>query len=257
VLHGKLDLAQAEAVGDLVDARTDAMRDAAVRQLDGGLSRPRRGAPRPGARPRGAPGLRRGLSREDDGPVARGRVLAAADAVLAAVAALLATVPAGEIVRDGAVVVLAGPPNAGKSALFNALAGEARALVSDVPGTTRDALEVVVEPPALLGGRPPWPLRLVDTAGLRDAADPVERLGLDVGERWLRRAHVVAACGETVEDVARTAAHVAARTAAPVLGVWTKADLRVAVPSSARGSDAWPCHRTLRRPPRRRARGSR
>jgi tRNA modification GTPase len=136
-------------------------------------------------------------------------------------------VPAGEIARDGAVVVLAGPPNAGKSSLFNALAGEARALVTSVPGTTRDALEVLVEP-APGAARAPWPLRLVDTAGLRATTDQVERLGVETSERWVRRAHVVLACGETPADVARAAAHVAALTDAPVLGVWTKADLRPA-----------------------------
>ena len=139
--------------------------------------------------------------------------------------ALLATVPAGQIARDGAVVVLAGPPNAGKSSLFNALAGEARALVTPVPGTTRDALEVIVEPP-VDRGRAPWPLRLVDTAGLRETADLVEQLGVELSERWVRRAHVVLACGETSADVARTARHVATLTGAPVLRVHTKADLR-------------------------------
>jgi tRNA modification GTPase len=225
VLRGRLDLAQAEAVGDLVDARTQAMRRAALVQLDGGLSR------RVGA-------LREALlhveallaydidfPEEDDGPVPRTRITAAAADARRAVEALLATVPAGAIARDGAVVVIAGPPNAGKSSLFNALAGEARALVTDVPGTTRDALEVVVEPAPTDGARAPWPLRLIDTAGLRATDDRVERLGIELSERWVRRAHAVLACGETVADVERTRDHVAALTEAPVLGVWTKSDL--------------------------------
>jgi tRNA modification GTPase len=226
VLRGRLDLAQAEAVGDLVDARTQAMRRAALVQLDGGLSR------RVGA-------LREALlhveallaydidfPEEDDGPVPRSRIAAAAAAARRGVEALLATVPAGAIAREGAVVVIAGPPNAGKSSLFNALAGEARALVTDVPGTTRDALEVVVEPAPTDGARAPWPLRLIDTAGLRATEDRVERLGIELSERWVRRAHAVLACGETVGDVARTVEHVAALTEAPVLGVWTKRDAR-------------------------------
>ena len=193
-MRGRLDLAQAEAVGDLVDARTQAMRRAALVQLDGGLSR---------------------------------RVGALREALLH-VEALLATVPAGTIAREGAVVVIAGPPNAGKSSLFNALAGEARALVTDVPGTTRDALEVVVEPAPADGARAPWPLRLIDTAGLRATDDRVERLGIELSERWVRRAHAVLACGETMADVERTIAHVRALTEAPVLGVWTKSDGRTA-----------------------------
>ena len=229
VLRGRLDLAQAEAVGDLVDARTQAMRRAALVQLDGGLSR------RVGA-------LREALlhveallaydidfPEEDDGPVPRARITAAAADARRGVEALLATVPAGAIARDGAVVVIAGPPNAGKSSLFNALAGEARALVTDVPGTTRDALEVMVEPTPTDGTRAPWPLRLIDTAGLRDTDDRVERLGIELSERWVRRAHAVLACGETVADVARTIEHVAALTDAPLLGVWTKSDERGAI----------------------------
>ncbi len=225
VLHGKLDLAQAEAVGDLIDARTQAMRRAALTQLDGGLSRR-------------IAALRESLlhvealiaydidfPEEDDGPVSRARVADAAADARRGIDALLATVPAGVIARDGAIVVIAGPPNAGKSSLFNALAGEARALVTEIPGTTRDALEVVVEPAPFEGARAPWPLRLIDTAGLRETDDRVERLGIEVSERWLRRAHVVLACGEAVEDVERTMDHVAALTTAPVLPVWTKQDL--------------------------------
>jgi tRNA modification GTPase len=236
VLRGRLDLAQAEAVGDLVDARTQAMRRAALVQLDGGLSR------RVGA-------LREALlhveallaydidfPEEDDGPVPRSRIAAAAAAARRGVEALLATAPAGAIARDGAVVVIAGPPNAGKSSLFNALAGEARALVTDVPGTTRDALEVVVEPAPIDGARAPWPLRLIDTAGLRATDDRVERLGIELSERWVRRAHAVLACGETVDDVVRTVVHVAALTEAPVLGVWTKSDERTARSGESRPS---------------------
>jgi len=225
LLNGKLDLAQAEAVGDLVDARTDAMRAAALVALDGGLSRRLAALRDQVLDVEALVAYDVDVPEEDDGPVARGRVLDAVGAAIASVDALLATVPAGAIARDGAVVVLAGPPNAGKSSLFNALAGEARALVTEVPGTTRDALEVLVEP--LAAGRAPWPLRLVDTAGLRDTGDRVERLGVEMSERWITRAHLVLACGETPDDVAHTRAHVATLTTAPVLGAWTKSDLRL------------------------------
>jgi tRNA modification GTPase len=220
VLNGKLDLVQAEAVGDLVDARSGAMRRAALAQLDGGLSR------RVAALRDELVGLEALLAydvdfpEEDDGPVPRGRVLAAAAALVAALDRLLATAPAGEAVREGATVVIAGPPNAGKSALFNALLGRARALVTSVPGTTRDAIEAVVD-----AGR--WPLRLVDTAGLRETDDVVERLGIEVSERYLAEAELVLACGATDGELAHAVARVRALTAAPVLAVRTKADADV------------------------------
>ncbi|MHB1225783.1 MAG: tRNA modification GTPase [Gemmatimonadaceae bacterium] len=218
VLNRRMDLVQAEAVGDLVDARSGAMQRAALQQMDGGLSRR-------------VEALREALleveallaydidfPEEDDGPVARDRVTRSATAVVDRLDALLATASGGALVRDGATVVIAGPPNAGKSSLFNALLGEQRAIVTDVPGTTRDAIE------ALLDTRP-LPLRLVDTAGLHATRDVVERLGIEVSERWLARAEVVVACGESADAVARTVARVRELTTASVIPVHTKRDL--------------------------------
>jgi tRNA modification GTPase len=219
VLHGKLDVTQAEAVGDLIDARSQAMRRAAVAQLDGGLSRRVTALRQAVLECEALVAYDIDFPEEDEGPVARSRVAAAADSALSGLDRLLATGPLASMARDGAVVVLAGPPNAGKSSLLNAIAGEARALVTEVPGTTRDAVEVMLEPPDA-----PWPLRVVDTAGLRQTDDRVERLGIELAERWVGRAHLVLACGETGDDVERTVAHVAALTVAPVLRVRTKAD---------------------------------
>lgn len=218
VLAGRLDLVQAEAVGDLIDARTDAMRRAAVRQLDGALSR-RLVALRDailGVEALVAYDI--DFPEEDDGPVPRARVEAALARAQGDLAGLLATAPAGELVREGAVVVLAGPPNAGKSSLFNALLGERRAIVTDVPGTTRDAIEAVVD----AGG---WPLRLVDTAGLRETSDVVERIGVETSEAWLARAHVVLACGESAARLTESVERARAATDAPVVPVRTKSDL--------------------------------
>jgi tRNA modification GTPase len=155
---------------------------------------------------------------EDDGPVPRERVHAATAAVLDALDTLLATAHAGEIVREGALVVIAGAPNAGKSSLFNALVGSARAIVTEIPGTTRDAIEATIDTGA-------WPVRLVDTAGLHETTDTVERIGIEVSTRYLAAADVVLACGETDADVAATANAITALTLAPVLRVRTKSDL--------------------------------
>ena len=218
VLNGKLDLVQAEGVGDLVDARSPAMRRAALAQLDGGLSRRVAALRDEVLQVEALIAYDIDFPEEDDGPLPRGRIAEACGAVLASLEGLLATAPAGELVREGAVVVIAGAPNAGKSSLFNALVGEARAIVTEVPGTTRDAIEAVVD-----GGD--WPLRLVDTAGLRATEDVVERLGIEVSERYLARAHVVLACSEDGAGMTRVVERVRSASAAPVVGVRTKSDL--------------------------------
>lgn len=219
VLNGKLDLAQAEAVGDLIDAGSSAMQRAALTQLDGGLSGRVRALRSAVLEVEALIAYDIDFPEEDDGPVARDRVAASAAAASGQIRALLATAPAGELVRAGAVVVIAGVPNAGKSSLFNALLGCARALVSDVPGTTRDTIEAIAEPAGA-----PFPLRLVDTAGLRETADVVERLGVEASGRALAGAHAVLACGETHDAVTAAVQRIRAFTGAPVIGVWTKRD---------------------------------
>jgi tRNA modification GTPase len=219
VANGKLDLLQAEALADLTDARSPAMHRAALHQMEGGLTR------RIAALRSAIVALEALLAydidfpEEDQGPVARERIAAASTEVLASIDGLLATARGGEIVREGAVVVLAGPPNSGKSSLFNALLGVSRAIVTDIPGTTRDALEAVVE----LDG---WPVRLVDTAGLRDAGgDRVEQLGIEIAQRYVGQADIVLVCAENERGLAAARGQVAALTPAPVLAVRTKSDL--------------------------------
>ena len=219
VLNGKLDLVQAEAIGDLIDARSTAARRVALRQLDGGLSR------RVAELRTQVLALEALLAydidfpEEDDGPIPRSRIDTAATGVVDAVSALLATSTTGALVHEGALVVLAGAPNVGKSSLFNALLGEARAIVTEIPGTTRDAIEAVLDLPG-------WPLRLVDTAGLRASTDPVERLGIEVSERYLARAAVVLVCGDSREAVMAAEPAVRARATGEVMVVETKSDLR-------------------------------
>ena len=233
VLNGRLDLLQAEAVADLIDARSGASHRQALDQLDGALSR-RVSALRDGVlEVEALLAYDIDFPEEDEGPVSRERVALAAAGVREAIEALLATAPAGELVREGALVVIAGPPNAGKSSLFNALLGRARALVTEIPGTTRDAIEAAVE-----GRR--FPLRLVDTAGLRDTSDVVERLGIEVAERWVRDAHLVLCCGESEADVATTIERVRSLGARRVLGVRTKSDLGDRSRLSALGSSLGP-----------------
>ena len=218
VLNGKLDLLQAEAIGDLVDARSGAAQRLALHQLDGGLSERVLALRERVLQVEALLAYDIDFPEEDDGPVPRERITLTARGALEDVRTLHATAQLGSMIHDGALVVLAGAPNVGKSSLFNALLGEARAIVTEIPGTTRDAIEAVFD-------RPNWPLRLVDTAGLRDTVDPLEQLGIEASARYLARAHLVIGCGESVGQVDDVTEQIHTHTDAPVLGVLTKADL--------------------------------
>lgn len=217
VLNGKLDLVQAEAIGDLIDATSDTMRQVVLHQLDGGLSRR-------------IEDLRTALinleallaydidfPEEDHGPINRTQVREHAEIVQRTLQTLLKTGPATQLIREGALVVIAGRPNVGKSSLFNAIVGEKRAIVTDVPGTTRDAIEAQVQFNV-------WPLRVVDTAGLRQTDELVEQLGIEVSERYLKAAHIVLACDDDGDELPRTVEAVCSIGSAPVIPVLTKAD---------------------------------
>lgn len=189
VLNGKIDLLQAEGLSDLIDAEVPAQARAALGQLEGGLSR------RIAKLRTGMVDLLAMLAYEvdfpdeDDGPLPRERLEEARTGVAGEVARLLSTAPLAERVKRGALVVLAGPPNAGKSSLFNALLGVDRALVTEVPGTTRDAIEAHAD---FLG----WPIRLVDTAGLGESADRIDALGQAMSRRYLEAADLVVVCDD-------------------------------------------------------------
>src|SRR5262249_53986931 len=145
-------------------------------------------------------------------------IAAAATSVTGSLDSLLSTARVGVLIREGALVVLAGAPNVGKSSLFNALLGENRAIVTAIPGTTRDAIEAVIDSPSV-------PLRLVDTAGMRDASDIVERMGVEISASYVARASVVLACVDSVESV-DALRRALATSDAPLVLAWTKADLR-------------------------------
>ena len=185
-LNGKLDLSAAEAVIDLVDARTDRAADEAQARLRGVLSDRYESLYRDAIE---CSSRMEHLLDVDEGEIPDGTMESYADDLLglkSRISKLLSTAREGKILRDGALVVLAGRPNAGKSSLMNALLGENRAIVSDVAGTTRDSIEEGLD----IDG---WPIRIVDTAGLRATDDAIEAEGVVRAEELMAKADIVVA----------------------------------------------------------------
>jgi tRNA modification GTPase len=180
-LNDKIDLAQAESVADLINASSEAAARSAMRSLAGEFS------DRVSQLNRALIELRALVEATLDFPeeeidfLDRSGFLEKLSRVRAGVTALLAGAEQGRILRDGAKVVLIGRPNVGKSSLMNRLAAEEVAIVTEIPGTTRDPLryELVIDG---------VPLHVVDTAGLRDAADAVEKVGIQRTWREIREA---------------------------------------------------------------------
>jgi tRNA modification GTPase len=216
VLNGKLDLVQAEAVGDMIDAVAPAQARAALHQLEGGLSRRIAQLRQALVEVQALLSYEIDFPGEDDGPVSPQRIAEAVAGVTGRIEQLLATAPSADRMRQGALLVLAGRPNAGKSSLFNALLGSSRALVTEIPGTTRDAIEGHTD---FLG----WPVRLADTAGLSDSRDRLERMGIEVSRRYLSVADLVLLCVEAGRSVG--ADELALADERPTLIVRTKRDL--------------------------------
>jgi len=216
VLNGKLDLVQAEAVGDLIDATAPAQARAALGQLEGGLSRRLAELREAMVEAQALLSYEIDFPGEDDGPVPPARIAAEIDALRGRIEHLLGTAPSADRMRQGALLVLAGRPNAGKSSLLNALLGMERALVTDVPGTTRDTIEAATD---FLG----WPVRLADTAGLWEASDQVDRLGVEVSRRYLAAADLVLLCVESGRELESDERTILASR--PALLIRTKCDL--------------------------------
>jgi tRNA modification GTPase len=188
-LEGKLDLAQAEAVADLIDAASREAARSALRSLSGEFSAAIAALQAQLVELRVLTEALLDFPEEELDTLHRDDAAARLARVREALEEVLAKSRQGSLLRSGIHVVLAGPPNVGKSSLLNRLAGEERAIVTPIPGTTRDALR---EPIQIEG----VPLMLVDTAGLRPAADVVERLGIERTRQELERADVVLLVGE-------------------------------------------------------------
>ncbi len=225
--NDKLDLAQAEAVADLIDASTEAAARSAARSLSGAFSSEVSALAERVVRLRILVEATLDFPEEEIDFLEQAGARAQLNAIEATVVGALGRARQGALLREGLQVVLAGQPNVGKSSLLNALAGAELAIVTPVPGTTRDRISQTIQIEGV-------PLHIIDTAGLRgeaEANDEVERIG--IGRSWqaIQQADVViflhdlARSGEPSFEAAE--ADIAARLPAgvPVLQVFNKADL--------------------------------
>jgi tRNA modification GTPase len=184
--NGRIDLTEAEGLADLIEAETESQRKAALALAEGGLSKQIAVWQE---RLLALSALAERAIDYDEDDSAPDPALARDCGSLADELAAWLARPRIEPLKDGARVVVAGPPNAGKSSLINAIAGKERAIVADTPGTTRDHIDV----PLALGG---VPILLTDTAGLREAADQVEAVGIARAQALVVAADVLVWLGD-------------------------------------------------------------
>ena len=184
VISGRLDLAQAEAVADLIAARSKASQRCALGQMRGNLSNELKTLHDKLLHFTALIELELDFSEEDVEFADRTRLLELADDVEQTISRLIRSFDAGNAIKNGLPVAIVGATNAGKSTLLNALLDDDRALVSDIPGTTRDVIEDTVA----LGG---VLFRLTDTAGLRRSDDTVEQMGIERSFRAIDRARLI------------------------------------------------------------------
>ncbi len=183
-LNGRLDLSQAEAVIDMIRAKTDTGYDAALSQLSGELSK-------------SVSNLRADIldllvnitvnieyPDEDIEELQYAALLEKLDLIAKKLEDMLKRADEGRIIREGLSIAIVGKPNVGKSSLMNALLRERRAIVTDIPGTTRDTIEEFIN----IGG---IPVKLTDTAGIRDTENPVEKIGIEKSRESFERADLV------------------------------------------------------------------
>jgi tRNA modification GTPase len=215
---GRIDLTEAEGLADLIEAETESQRKAALAIAEGGLRKQIE------IWQQTLLGLsaqaERAIDHDEDDEIVDSALSASCSELAADLRSWLAR-PRVEPLKHGIRVIVAGPPNAGKSSLLNAIAGQERAIVTDIPGTTRDHIEV----PLSLGGTP---ILLTDTAGLRDTTDVVETIGVTRSRALVEGADILLWLGDAD----------AAPKHAELIQIHSKADVRGEAPEESRAVSA-------------------
>jgi tRNA modification GTPase len=236
-LNDKIDLAQAEGVADLIDAATEAAARCALRSMRGEFSGLVRGFAQQLVELRMLVEAALDFPEEDIDPLDREDAQQRLSRLAEDLRRSLALGQRGSVLRDGLQVVLAGRPNVGKSSLLNRLAGEDLAIVTEIPGTTRDAVRQTIQIEGV-------PMNIIDTAGLRDTDDTVEAIG--IARTWdaIERADVLLLIVDVREGV--TAADLAIARRLPQklrpVTVFNKIDLSGDVPRAEGERDGWRIH---------------
>ena len=192
-VNGRMDLAQAEAVADVISSTTAASHRIAMNQLKGGVSRELAALRSELLEMTSLLELELDFSEEEVEFADRKALLTLLDKVTNHIHKLTESYRLGNAIKNGVPVAIAGPANAGKSTLLNALLGEDRAIVSDVAGTTRDTIEETLNLGGIL-------FRFIDTAGIRESADTVEKLGIERTFRKISEAEIVLVLLDASED---------------------------------------------------------
>ncbi len=220
-LNGKLDLSQAEAVADMISSNSEAARKAAINQMRGGFSQKIKELRQQLIDFAALVELELDFSEEDVEFANRTELSNLVSSLTSHVSSLIDSFKLGNVIKHGVNVVIAGRPNAGKSTLLNRLLNEERAIVSEIPGTTRDTIEEVLNIDGIL-------FRLIDTAGIREAQDAIEKIGVERTYEKIRQSgiliYVFDAASMTKEEVLHDL-KILNRENAPLLLIGNKTDL--------------------------------
>jgi len=223
-LNGKIDLAQAQAIADIISAKTDSALELALKNLTGDISSEIKKTREQIVAL--LVEIEAGIDYpEEMADITNKRLAKEIDGIRGTLKELLSKAKTGSLIKDGANIVIAGRPNVGKSSLFNLLCRKERAIVTEVPGTTRDFLEEAI---SINGVK----INLIDTAGLRYTEDHVEKIGVKKAEEYLQAADMIlylisAENGETKEDT-KTLKSFSDKN---ILKVVNKADLKPKYPA--------------------------